>query len=265
MRDDLVGCAGDVVPAGTGHVAHRDDHGLAGLLRAIDLAPDRVRRDGRSAGAVDAKHDRLHVVVRDRGPERTGDRRRAHRLIAHDRIGAALAARDPADAVDQRDALAAVVPGPTDALVVLLEIEELGPIAALLHLGEHLVVIRQAVDELRLERLGREERPAIDERAHLVLGEPAARRDVTHHLTEHVLDHRLRRLAMRIGELGLGEHVERVLVLAPMITARRDLQLVERSLHEHRLGPKTGEADAAGRLQPHLVERGGQVVALVAR
>ena len=73
LRHDDVGGHGHEVPTRTGHVAHRDDDGLAGLASDAHLPPDGVRSDIRATGAVDPKHDRLYALVSYGGAECRGD------------------------------------------------------------------------------------------------------------------------------------------------------------------------------------------------
>ena len=85
LGDDLVGRSGDVISARAGDISHRDDDRLPVFARPHDLAPDRLRGDGRAAGAVDAEEDRAHLGVTKGLTERAADLPRAELGIVEQR------------------------------------------------------------------------------------------------------------------------------------------------------------------------------------
>ena len=205
-------------------------------------------------------------VVLDRRPDRLRHRLRAHRLPARERVAAALAADDAADAVDEGDRPLPLGVGPPLLLQVGREAEELRVRAPLLHqLLVDLVAVGEAVDEPGLEGLRAEVGAAVDDRAHLVLGHLPPLGDPLHHLPVDRIEKRLRRLPVGVGELRLGVLVHRVLELVPLAELGLDAELVESAAEERALGDEAVQAEVAGGLEPDLVEGGREVVGAVPR
>ncbi len=156
--------------------------------------------------------------------------------------------------------------GPPFLLKVGREAEELRVRAPLLHqLLVDLVAVGEAVDEPGLERFGAEERAAVDEGAHLGLRHLPALGDPLHQLPVDRLEKGLRRLPVGIGELRLRVLVHRVLELVPLAELGLDSELVEDAPQEGALSDEAVQAEVAGRLEPDLVEGGGEVVGAVPR
>src|ERR1700754_4678559 len=78
LGDDRVGRHRDVVAAGCGEVAHRNDDRLTRPAGEYDLTPDGVGGHRGTPRAVHAEHDRLDPVVPDGRPEPGADRVGAH-------------------------------------------------------------------------------------------------------------------------------------------------------------------------------------------
>jgi len=66
------------------------------------------------------------------------------------------------------------------------------------------------------------------------------------------------------SEAALGQRVRRGLVFLPLGRLEVHADLVQRRAQEQLLDHDAGKAEAAGRLQVDLVERGGQIVRQVA-
>ena len=103
QREDLLGGRRDVVAAARRDRAHRDDERLL-LGELLQLAPHHVRGHRRAAGALDAEHDGLDVVVVPERLDRLGDRVRADELHAEERHGLRAAVDDVAVDVEEADA-----------------------------------------------------------------------------------------------------------------------------------------------------------------
>jgi hypothetical protein len=143
----------------------------------------------------------------------------------------------------------------------LLELLPLGVLAGAAAGGDDgVVAVSHVIDELRRERLLGVEGALVDERAHARGIELPSGGDAGHHLIVDRAQQRLGLLAVRRCHLGFGEGVRRRLVFRTMLEARRDAQHVERAAKERHLDAHADEPDLADRLQPDLVERGGEII-----
>ena len=265
VGDDLVRRGRHEIAARTCHVAHAHDDGLPRFLGADGGAPDRIRGYVGAARAVDAEDDRLDLVVLGRGAERRGDRIRSHRRRAERAAVFALAALDRAHAVDERDGVPA-------GMETFASGEIRGQIQALRTVADRfvdavgdLVAVGQPVDESLGNGLRSGKRPVVHQPADALGLQSPALRYATHDLAELRVDDLEDRLAVRRRILLLGEHIEGILVLVPLVHARRDAQLFQRPGEEGGLGHQTGQPDVARRLQIDLAERTRQIVGPVAR
>ena len=133
------------ITAGTGDVAHGDNHRLTPAARTRHLATDHVRRHIRAARAVDTEDDGPDVVV-VRGPaEGARHTVRAHGMRAGEGRMAAASAVDLAQTVDQRHRRG-VVFGVLGTAAILRQRQELDVISQrFAHQCIHLVAVPQAV------------------------------------------------------------------------------------------------------------------------
>ena len=97
-------------------------------------------------------------------------------------------------------------------VVAALETRELA--ATELQLVVDLILVRQIVHQAHAQRLVRQERALVDQRAHFGLGLVAAFGDAAHELIVEIRGHRLGHLAVRLRESLLGERVVGRLVVA---------------------------------------------------
>ncbi|MNS27699.1 hypothetical protein D3C72_596530 [compost metagenome] len=222
----------DPVAAGSGHVAHRDDHGLAREAQQIDLAADLVGSRRVAAGAVHANDHGLDAIVAANLAQRAGDGGRAGGL-AVDQIAAALAAGDRAvDGDDGQD----VGRAPGAGLVLM---QGVGVGRALLEHAGDLVGVGHLVDEVGFFGRGRGEKPLVHERHDLLGGEPARLGDALDDLGELGVEELLGLFLGRAREFLAGVGLGGGLVLAHRDELRLDAELVEGALHE---GGRVGQA-----------------------
>jgi hypothetical protein len=120
--------------------------------------------------------------------------------------------------------------------------------------GVDVVAVPEAVDEAGLERLGGEQRRAVDQAPHGIRVEVPVGRDGRNELFRHRIHDPFCRLAVSGSEPPLGEDVGGVLVLVALRELGCDPGLVEHAPQERHLGGDAGDADVAGRLQPDLLE-----------
>jgi len=111
-----------------------------------------------------------------------------------------------------------------------------------------LVGIDEPVDQTRLERIGRQERPLVDQPPHLGLAEVPALGDAIDDLLVEVAVERLGHLAMLGRERRLGVEVGRRLEVAGVQHVGVGVDLVERVPDEHLVA---GDADQIQRAPRH--------------
>ena len=131
---------------------------------------------------------------------------------------------------------------------------------AAMRLGHRLVAIADAIDEPRRLGLLGEERPAIDQRLHLALGEMPGLGDAAGDLAGNRAEQALDLLALRRCHLGLGQEVRGALVLLAAREAGFDPEAVERAAQERHLGVQADQSDSAQRLEPDFIEGRGEVI-----
>src|SRR4029079_2120546 len=104
LRHDLVAGHRDVIATRRGKARHRDDErpGVVGVARDHQLAPDHVRRQGRSTRAIDAQHDGLDAVVVARITDLLDQGLRSEDG-AVERVERTLARGNRSDGIHQRD------------------------------------------------------------------------------------------------------------------------------------------------------------------
>ena len=142
-----------------------------------------------------------------------------------------------------------------DALV-LVNLEQL------LHLGFHLVVIEQAVDELQLlQGFG-----TFEHHQTVGIGIQRVYRDLTaiadgfHHIAPEAIDVSLCLLAVGVAHAVLGIHFSCTLIFSHLDDLHLDAHLGQQILHEHRLGGNAVPVDFTVGIQPNLVGNGAEVV-----
>ena len=266
LGHDRVGRHGDVIPAGGGHVRHRHHHRRARRAGPHHLAPDRVGRHVRAAGAVDPQDDRPGPAVVGGGPQRGGDRVGSHRPAA-DRAAPAAAAPDWAGRVDEGDHVLGRVGqlarplGQGAGTLVAAEIEQegTGP-GVLADVGVDLVPVTEGIHQPVVQRLAGQERPAIDQRPGLAVADLEPLRDRVGELLRDRDREPLHRLPGRPGESALGEPVGGALVFLPLRDLVVQAELVQRVAEEQLLDADPGQLEFPGRLKVDPVERGRQVV-----
>jgi hypothetical protein len=228
------------------------------LTRQHQLAPDHFRRDRRSTGAVDAHDHRADAGIDADLANPFGERVRTEHL-PRGRIERAVAARDRADGVQQRDAAAArwARRGRQRAIVLALRdlLRALDGRRAI-----ELIAIRELVDQSRLLRPVGEVRSAVDRAARGVLGQLASLGDRANELVVPVAVERLVHLAMRGREGALGEGVGRGLVVADVQHVRLHAQLVERAAEEQLVEREPRDVQLPRRHHHDAIGRGREVV-----
>ena len=134
------------------------------------------------------------------------------------------------------------------------------------HVGDvvELVLVGEIVHQPHAKGLLGLERPAVDQRAQLVLGLAAAVGNRAHQLIELILVERLAHLAMRRGEALLGQRVDRRLVVADVQEVGIGTDPVEGAAEEDLVAGQPREVERRGREQEHLVGRRRQEVLLTA-
>ena len=264
LGDDGVGRRGDEVPAGRRDIRHGDDQRLAGLARPIDLAPDRVGGDIGAARAVDPQDDRRDAVIGDRIADRFRDGVRSHDDGAEGRVVLAGLELHRPEAVDDRDPRR-VLRGRRQRLDVVVDAHAGRAQSGAGEGGRlDLVPVAQAIHQAVCLRLTGEEGAAIDEGARRLLFDLALGRDAGGDLPNPGVDQALQVLADRFRHAVAGEDVHRPLVLLALIELRLDADTGQRLLQERAFKARADEPDRARRLQPDLVEGGGEVVMRVA-
>ena len=98
-----------------------------------------------------------------------------------------------------------------------------------MRLGERLVAVADAIDDMRLFRLVGEERSLVDQALHLALGEMTGLGDAMGDLTGHRAEQIVELFALRRGHLGFGQYVRRGFVLLTMLETRLDADPVEQA------------------------------------
>ena len=156
--------------------------------------------------------------------------RRERRGQPVDRVECDGGALDQPGAVDQRDRRALAVRA-SAAVEIGRQAGQLGASpGARTGIGDHLVAIAEAIDELRLERLIGQQRAVIDCRADFGLRQVAARGDAADYLPRDRGEQRIDLLAMRRGHLGFGQTVHRGFEFFAMVELRSDPEKIERAL-----------------------------------
>ena len=110
------------------------------------------------------------------------------------------------------------------------------------------------------QRLGREERPAVDERPDLLGRDPAPLADRVGELLGDRGGQAFGCLPGGLGVTALGELLGRALELVPLRHLEVRADLVQGAPQEHALDRDPGQPQIARGLQPDLVEGGGEVV-----
>ena len=248
MRDNRVAGQRYVVPARGGQVGHRHDQRPRVLARDRQLAPDHVRCRGRPARAVDPQHD---------GADRSVGARLAdefHQRVgagdgAVDRVETAASGVDHAHHVDDghlrapRDAGRA----PRDLGVVFF-LDELGAAQVVVDVVE-LVLVGHFVDQAQAQRVHRQERPLVNQRAHLVLGLLARVGNAAHQLFVLAAIERVSHLAMGGRERLLHVGVDGALVVADVEEVGERADPVEGAAQEQLVAGNAGQVEGRRRQQ----------------
>ena len=128
---------------------------------------------------------------------------------------------------------------------------------------ERLIFVSDLVDQTRLQRILRQERTIVHQRAQLRLRHLARLGNAEHDLLEEIAVQRLVHLLVRLGVGLLGVGVDGGLVVADVVHVGDDAELVERATQEECVGCDTRQVDFRGRHDGHAVRSRRKVVAAV--
>ena len=136
--------------------------------------------------------------------------------------------------------------------------------SSVLQLAPHLVLEPKFVHQPGCARLGRGERPLVDDGPHLPGRLLASLRDSRHQVSVQVVDHAGHHLAGFRTHVGAGEHVAVVFILAGVLHIDADAKLLQGLPEVHRFRPQPlqhqgllrAEIDAAGSQGHVVVARG---------
>ncbi len=149
----------------------------------------------------------------------------------------------------------------TGAVKIARQRHELGAgPGALLRICDRLVAIADAVDEPRRLCLAGDEGSTVDQRGDLRLRQLAGAGDPANDLPGGRAQQILDLLALWCGHRGFGEGVHRGLVFLAMGEAGDDAESVERAAKKRAFAVQPDQPERSERLQPDLIERGGEII-----
>ena len=129
-----------------------------------------------------------------------------------------------------------------------------------LQLAPHLVFEPKLVHQPGLARLGRGERPLVDDGPHFLGRFLPSLRDSRHQVSVQVVHHAGHHLAGFRTHVAAGEHVAVVFILAGVLHIDADAELVQRLLEVHHLRPQPLQHQGLLRAEIDAVGSQGHVV-----
>ena len=258
-HDDVAAHGGEIATRGR-HVAHRDNDGLAGGACPADRVGDGIGGGVGAAGRVDAQHDGAHVLGLRGVFQRFDDVLGIGRRLVLERAAAAAAGHDRAAGAHQSDNFTAGLWARFVAGIFRQRHQLAFAVGALIDVLQGVGPVADLVDQAVAPGLLGFERCIIDQTAKLAgLHLPIARH-VGHELAEQAVDQLLQILAGGAGIAGFRERIGGALVFVALAALDLDAELVEPALEERGFDGDAGDAEAAARLQPDLLERSGKIV-----